>query len=266
MGTATDVDGLRRFDDQVHGVSRDGREALDSKGPTLAGVRDKIAKAVEANGSIETPVQVHDEMAITFHDASLVWLRKSFDLLIVPGHQGPQWLYKLANRVNPQRFASIDGAIVCSDWDPIRDGRAYYPKMIERLTAIGLPMVDSVYQSTLYKEHLIAMSHYGFSGDEAVNERGTPIVLGSPDECPIVFGNKKPRLGDAQFRAVALLVDARGRPMTLGELEDPRNGVPSARARLRELRESDPDWKRAIIMPGRAGRGGYRIATTPRSE
>jgi hypothetical protein len=84
-----------------------------------------------------------------------------------------------------------------------------------------------------------------------------PLILGGPDDEPIVFGVPKPRLSFSQYNAVRTVRDHPG--LTVDGLDE-KSGHPDTRTILRKLRKGDPEWTAAIIFPGRNGRGGYRIA------
>jgi hypothetical protein len=73
-----------------------------------------------------------------------------------------------------------------------------------------------------------------------------PVVLEGPDKKPIVLGREKKRLSKARYDVVKALLDHG--PLSKDELDD-KSGHTEARKLLRDLADSDPDWKEVIIFP-----------------
>ncbi len=84
------------------------------------------------------------------------------------------------------------------------------------------------------------------------------VMLRRRDQGPIVRGKEKPVLTDREFNVIAALIAAGQRGLNKDKLDE-KSGHSEARKVLRELRNSDPDWASVIHMPGKPGRGGYRI-------
>jgi hypothetical protein len=77
-----------------------------------------------------------------------------------------------------------------------------------------------------------------------------------PDGTVTVFGRDKGKLRRAAVKTLEALINAGAEGLTLPELEKASG---DARGILERLRKSDPDWKRAILFPGKKGAGRYRI-------
>jgi hypothetical protein len=84
------------------------------------------------------------------------------------------------------------------------------------------------------------------------------VVLRGRDEGPIVLGKEKQVLTDREYNVVKALLDAGDRGLTKDKLDD-KSGHSESRKVLKALRNADEDWAAVIQMPGKAGRGGYRI-------
>jgi len=90
---------------------------------------------------------------------------------------------------------------------------------------------------------------------------GRPIVLGGPDDCPIVRGIEKDILTPTQYRVVKTLLDAfpgRVAGDTLAGKSDTEDPV----AVIDRL-SRDKDWASVLSKPGKP-HGGYGIVSTPR--
>jgi hypothetical protein len=83
-----------------------------------------------------------------------------------------------------------------------------------------------------------------------------PVVLGGPDDDPIVYGKAKKRLSKPRYDTVKALL-AVGRSLSKQELDD-RSGHTDARKFLKDLAKKDEDWARAIVFPETYG-SGYSI-------
>ncbi|MBT4094180.1 MAG: hypothetical protein HOE85_09455 [Nitrospinaceae bacterium] len=85
------------------------------------------------------------------------------------------------------------------------------------------------------------------------------IVLGTIDDSPIVCGKKKKKLSVREYNILKTLIDAHPDRLSMKEIaEKPSHSEPSKA--LGNLSKKDPDWKRAISMPGIGGSGkGYGI-------
>jgi hypothetical protein len=92
----------------------------------------------------------------------------------------------------------------------------------------------------------------------AVPEERPRVVLRGRDESPLVLGKEKPPLTERQYNVIKALLDAGKHGLSKDKLDE-RSGHNEARKALRALRDSDADWAAVIHMPGKAGRGGYRI-------
>jgi hypothetical protein len=85
------------------------------------------------------------------------------------------------------------------------------------------------------------------------------ITLGTIDDSPIVCGKKKKKLSVREYNILKTLIDAYPDRLSMKEIaEKPNHSEPSKA--LGKLSKKDPDWKRAISMPGIGGSGkGYGI-------
>jgi hypothetical protein len=88
--------------------------------------------------------------------------------------------------------------------------------------------------------------------------KGPRVVLRGRDEGPLILGKEKPPLTDRQYNVIRSLLNAGEDGLTKDKLDE-KSGHSESRKVLSALRDSDPDWAAAIHMPGKAGRGGYRI-------
>ena len=84
------------------------------------------------------------------------------------------------------------------------------------------------------------------------------VVLRGKDKGPIVRGSEKTILTTRQYKIIEALLVAGENGLTKDQLDE-KSGRSEARKDLAELRKSDADWAAVIHMPGKAGRGGYRI-------
>ncbi len=71
-------------------------------------------------------------------------------------------------------------------------------------------------------------------------------------------GKPKGRLTPERAAVLKALLEAGPGGLRKEELQN-RSGKDSAVGIIRRLRNSDQDWARAIVMPGRAWNGGYRV-------
>lgn len=90
----------------------------------------------------------------------------------------------------------------------------------------------------------------------ARSESGSVILYGRQDK-PVVKGREKDILTAAQYDVVIALLRAGEKGLTKDEL-DRKSKHGDARKILYRLAEKDGDWKAAIQLPGKTGRG-YRI-------
>lgn len=74
---------------------------------------------------------------------------------------------------------------------------------------------------------------------------------------PVVNGNVKPHLTQAQHEILTALLEAGGRGLSKDELDE-KSGRTDSRKYLQKL-ANDPDWAAVIVFPGQKGRGGYRL-------
>jgi hypothetical protein len=81
----------------------------------------------------------------------------------------------------------------------------------------------------------------------------TPVILGGPDEAPVVYGVEKKRLTFPRYNIIKALLEA-VRNLSKNEL-DKRSGHTDARKLLKKMVQEDGDWARAIIMPQGPGTG-----------
>jgi hypothetical protein len=92
--------------------------------------------------------------------------------------------------------------------------------------------------------------------------KGKPVcsvLLRKENEPCYVFGKQKDPLPQTTFRVIKALVDAWPKGLLLGRLVGAAlYSTPSLA--LEKLRFSDPDWRKAILMPGRGSRDGYKLA------
>jgi hypothetical protein len=84
------------------------------------------------------------------------------------------------------------------------------------------------------------------------------VQLRGRDEAPLVLGREKPQLSEGEYNVIEALLDAGDRGLSKDKLDE-KSGHTEARKFLTRLRNSDPDWAAVIRLPGRPGRGGYRI-------
>jgi len=84
------------------------------------------------------------------------------------------------------------------------------------------------------------------------------VVLRGRDEGPLVLGKEKPPLTGREYNGIKALLGA-GKHGLIKDKLDEKSGHSEARKVLQPFRDSDPDWEAVIHMPGKAGRGGYRI-------
>lgn len=87
-----------------------------------------------------------------------------------------------------------------------------------------------------------------------LREKNVGVVLKSSNESPIVCGVSKAVLSDAKYCTIKALITAGQEGLSKDQME---SHCASARAVLRDL-VKDPDWKRAIWLPGKF-RNRYRI-------
>jgi hypothetical protein len=87
-----------------------------------------------------------------------------------------------------------------------------------------------------------------------------PVVLADNPTGPVlVRGKQKSPLSPSKYRIVKTLLNAWPGGIAKDQLAtDSRCSVPHKE--LKELRDSDADWRSVIVLPGRGHRGGYRIA------
>ena len=90
-------------------------------------------------------------------------------------------------------------------------------------------------------------------GTESV---GRSVVLGEPDEQPIVNGKIEPKLTKKRYKVVKALYDAGNDGLSGDELTRKSSG--GAVTILKNLARSNPDWESVIVLPGRP-HGRYRI-------
>ncbi len=89
-------------------------------------------------------------------------------------------------------------------------------------------------------------------------DSATPVViLGEPGDEPIVNGNRKPKLTNAQYDVVKALLAAGKDGLSKDSLAR-KSGHGDAHRVLKRLAESDSDWAMVIQMAGKTG-GRYRI-------
>jgi hypothetical protein len=90
----------------------------------------------------------------------------------------------------------------------------------------------------------------------AKTESGSVLLFGRKDN-PVVKGNEKPTLTNAQYDVVLALLQTGDKGLTKDDLDhESRHG--DARKILRRLSEADSDWQSVISFPGTTGKG-YRI-------
>jgi hypothetical protein len=85
---------------------------------------------------------------------------------------------------------------------------------------------------------------------------GKPIVLGGPNDEPIVNGKTKVRLTPGQYRVVKALLDAHPERLSMDALAV-RSNTEDPIGMINRLR-SDPDWA-AVLDKARLPHGGYGI-------
>ena len=81
------------------------------------------------------------------------------------------------------------------------------------------------------------------------------VQLFGPNESPMIDGREKARLTAAEYRVIYGLVKAGEEGLKLDDLKDIAGGCWRI---LRDLRDSDRDWRSVICMAGNSGRG-YHI-------
>jgi hypothetical protein len=82
-------------------------------------------------------------------------------------------------------------------------------------------------------------------------------VLGDPRDPVTVLGLRKPPLSPAKYRLVKALLGAGEAGLSKDEL-DKQGKCTEGRKYLRELADSDRDWKAVLVFPGKSW-GRYRI-------
>lgn len=75
---------------------------------------------------------------------------------------------------------------------------------------------------------------------------------------PVVNGNTKRMLTQAEHDILVALLEAGPRGLTKDELDE-KSGHTEARKYLRKLASEDPDWASVILFPEQKCRGGYRL-------
>lgn len=80
----------------------------------------------------------------------------------------------------------------------------------------------------------------------------SPVVLQGHGKPPVVRGVVKRPLTKAQYDVIQALLDAGRAGLSKDELEE-KSGHADARKILKRLHDSDPDWKRVILLAGRPG-------------
>jgi hypothetical protein len=85
-----------------------------------------------------------------------------------------------------------------------------------------------------------------------------PVVLGTPDDRPIVLGKQKPLLSPATYDVVLALLNAGEEGLGKDDL-DAKSRRTEARKYLKALAAKDADWKAVIHFPGRSWKR-YRIS------
>jgi hypothetical protein len=76
---------------------------------------------------------------------------------------------------------------------------------------------------------------------------------------PYVFGKKKAPLKATRRKIVEALIEAGPEGLSIEELTS-KSQSGGARKTMNAMREEDDDWKAALILPGKRGGGGYRLA------
>ena len=89
-----------------------------------------------------------------------------------------------------------------------------------------------------------------------------PVRLPTPTGPCFVLGQKKPALTKREYEAVKALLDVYPGGLSATELER-KVGVGTHEI-LTRLRKKDSAWAAVILMPTRAGRGGYRLTSRPK--
>jgi integrase/recombinase XerC len=84
------------------------------------------------------------------------------------------------------------------------------------------------------------------------------VILGGPDDNPIVLDLTKPRLRRKPHRVVKTLLDAGPNGLSERALIA-LSGCGGARGILKALCENDAEWRAVIRFPGKRGGGHYRI-------
>lgn len=87
-----------------------------------------------------------------------------------------------------------------------------------------------------------------------------PFEFEDFDKQPVVNGNVKPHLTQAEHDILTALLEAGERGLTKDELDE-RSGRTDSRKYLRKLAR-DADWASVIVFPEGKGRGGYRLRTS----
>jgi len=90
----------------------------------------------------------------------------------------------------------------------------------------------------------------------------TAVILGRPDDGPIVNGIRKLPLTPERYRIIEALIKAGGDGITADALTRRANVAKPADA-IRKLRE-DPDWKKVLLTPLKSWKGGYRVVQPSR--
>lgn len=84
-----------------------------------------------------------------------------------------------------------------------------------------------------------------------------PFEFGDFAKQPVVNGNVKPHLTEAEHNVLMALLEAGERGLSKDKLDE-KSGHTDARKYLKNLAKDD-DWAAVILFPERKGRGGYRL-------